>query len=240
MKKWIIANFKMYKGVQEAEEYANVIKDLLLPCREKVAVCPSFVCIEKMSKILSDKNVLIGAQNCAEEVEGAYTGEVSAKMLKSVGANLVLLGHSERRRYYHETDEVIAKKLRSALREDLIPVVCLADDGGKDIEDTLRSQLSIILDDLTNTNIVLAFEPVYAIGTGKTMELNEIEETLKLLKNIAKDYIGYMPEVLYGGSVTPLNAKEILNLDSVDGVLVGGASKNPYEMAKICMSRNEQ
>ena len=240
MKKWIIANFKMYKTLDEAENYAEQIKDLVFDCREKIVICPSFVCVDKMASLLKESNVLVGAQNCAEEAEGAYTGEVSAKMLVSAGAKVVIIGHSERRRYYNDSDDKIANKLKQALKEELIPVVCLADEGGKNIEETIRDQLSVILSGVVETNIVLAFEPVWAIGTGKTMELKDIEQTLSLVKEIAKEFLGYMPEVLYGGSVTANNAKDILNLRSVDGVLVGGASKNPYEMAKICKARTEE
>jgi len=239
MKKWIIANFKMYKTIDEAVEYANQIKELVSDCKEKIAVCPSFVCLEKMAGVLEDSNVLVGAQNCADEIEGAYTGEVSAKMIKSTKAQLVIIGHSERRRYYGETDVKLAKKLKLILKEDLIPVVCLSDEGSKDLEETVREQLDIVLEGIESTNIILAFEPVWAIGTGKTMELEDIEKTLSVVKNIAKEYLGFMPEVLYGGSVNANNAREILDLKSVDGVLVGGASKNPYDMAKICMARSD-
>ena len=240
MKKWIIANFKMYKTVEDAIEYANQIKELVCDSKEKIAVCPSFVCIDRMASILKGSNVLVGAQNCADEAEGAYTGEVSARMVKSVGADIVIIGHSERRRYYGETNEKIAKKLQFALKEGLTSVVCLADEGADNLEQTIRNQLDVILDNVSSTNVVLAFEPVWAIGTGKTMSLENIEETLILVKNIAKEYLGYMPEVLYGGSVTSGNAGSILSLNSVDGVLVGGASKNPYEMAKISKARSEQ
>ena len=239
MNKWIIANFKMYKTAEEVDEYCNEIKELVSECREKIVLCPTFVNIDRMVNNLKGTNIFVGAQNCANKSEGAYTGEVSAKMIKSVGANVVVIGHSERRRYYNETDDVIKEKLDNILKENLIPVICLADAGDGDLRETITNQLSVLLKNVTNTNIVLAFEPVWAIGTGKTMEVNDIEETLLLVKTIAKDYLGYMPEVLYGGSVNADNAKEILQLKSVDGVLVGGASKNPYDFSKICKSRGE-
>lgn len=239
MKKYIIANFKMYKNLEEAEDYATKLKDLVSECKEEVVVCPSFICIERMAKILEGTNISVGAQNCAEQLEGAYTGEVSAHMLKSAQAKYVIIGHSERRRYFDETDEKIAIKVSQTLKEDLIPVICLSDEGEGDLNLTIKKQLDVILKENNHTSIILAFEPVWAIGTGKTMELNDIEETLSLVKNIAKEYLGYMPPVLYGGSVTALNSKDILVLNSVDGVLVGGASKNPFEFAKICMSQME-
>ena len=126
------------------------------------------------------------------------------------------------------------------LKEELTPVICLADEGNGDLEQTIRSQLDILLDDVVSTNIILAFEPVWAIGTGKTMQTEDIESTLALIKQIAKEYLGYMPETLYGGSVTGSNIQEILKQKSVDGVLVGGACKNPYDFAKICKARSEE
>lgn len=239
MKKWIIANFKMYKTAEECDIYCDQIIDLVSECREKIAICPSLVNIERMSKKLENTNIMVGAQNCACHEEGAYTGEVSSRMIKSVGGEIVIIGHSERRRYYGETNEIIKDKLDRILKENLTPVVCLSDEGEGELETTIRNQLSILLKDITATNIVLAFEPVWAIGTGKTMACDEIEKTLAIVKEIAKDYLGYMPEVLYGGSVTAANAKDIFALKSVDGVLVGGASKNPYDFSKICMANSE-
>jgi len=238
MDKWIIANFKMYKTVDEAISYANEFKNLVSESSEKIVVCPSFVGIYDMAKILDKTNIMVGAQNCAAEQEGAYTGEVSAQMIQSVGAKVVILGHSERRRYYNETDEIINKKVIQALDQDLIPVVCLADEGEGSLEETIRKQLEVILKGVYSTNIVLAFEPVWAIGTGKTMATEDIEPALALIKEEAKKIIGYMPEVLYGGSVKASNAKEILALNSVNGLLVGGASKDPVEFSKICLTDN--
>lgn len=239
MEKWIIANFKMYKTADECENYCDQIIGLVSECKEKIAICPPLVNIERMSQKLKDSNIMVGAQNCASKEEGAFTGEVSAKMIKNVGAELVIIGHSERRRYYNETDEMIREKLNNILKEDLIPVICLSDEGEDDLEKTIKKQLDILLKDVVSTSIILAFEPVWAIGTGKTMSCEDIDKTLVKVKEIAKVYLGYIPKVLYGGSVSANNAKEILELASVDGVLVGGASKNPYDFSKICMVSSE-
>ncbi len=239
MKKWIVANFKMYKTLDEIEEYVKAFVPQVELCKNNVVVCPSFIGINSMADDFLGTGLMVGAQNCAAEEEGAFTGEVSAKMIKSVGADVVIIGHSERRRYYHETDDILAKKLGEALEEGLTPIVCLADEGGNSLEETIKQQLDVILKDVTSTNVILAFEPVWAIGTGKTMATEDIEPALALIKTLAKDYLGYMPEVLYGGSVNANNAEEILKLKSVDGLLVGGASKNPYEFAKICMTNCE-
>jgi len=239
MKKWIVANFKMFKTLEEVNEYSITFKELLDACKERVAICPSFIALNKMAEVFKGTEIMVGAQNLACEEEGAYTGEVSAKMIKSTGAEVVIIGHSERRRYYNETNEILAKKLDLAIKNDLIPIVCLADEGDLGLEETIREQLDIILKGVTSTEIVLAFEPVWAIGTGKTMANEDIEPALALIKRVAKEYLGYIPDVLYGGSVNSGNSASILALNSVDGLLVGGASKNPHEFAKICESRYE-
>lgn len=235
MKKWVIANFKMYKTVEEADLYAKEFKKIVNTSSNRVAICPSFVCLKTMVDIFKGTDVIVGAQNCANNIEGAYTGEVSAKMIESTGAELVIVGHSERRRYYNETNEIINQKIKLAHDEDLIVVACLADDGGEDFETNMRNQLQVLLSGVEPTKrLILAFEPVWAIGTGKTMQTVEIETAVAVIKEEAKKILGYIPEVLYGGSVNSSNSQEILKLDNVDGLLVGGASKNPEEFSKIC------
>ena len=237
MRKWVIANFKMYKNLDEVIDYAEKFKDLIADCEHNVAVCPTFIGIKDMAEGLEETDVYVGAQNCAVEDEGAYTGEVSAEMLKSVGADLVIVGHSERRRYYGETDELVNKKIKQAHKNGLIAVACLADDGGEGFEENIKKQLEVLLDGVdTAGKLIIAFEPVWAIGTGKTMKTEDIEPVVKVIKEEAFKIMGYVPEVLYGGSVKVSNAAEILALENVDGLLVGGASKAPDEFAKICLS----
>lgn len=237
MRKWVVANFKMFKTIEEVEEYAEGFKSLVAESKHNIAVCPSFVGIKPMEELLEDTDIFVGAQNCADEEEGAYTGEVSAKMLKSAGADMVILGHSERRRYYGETDEIVNKKIKQAHKEGLAVIVCLADDGGDGFEENIKKQIEVLLDGVdAGEKLIIAFEPVWAIGTGKTMKTEDIEPVTKVIKEEARKVIGYMPEVLYGGSVKVSNAEEILALESVDGLLVGGASKDPNEFAKICNS----
>ncbi|MBQ3158681.1 MAG: triose-phosphate isomerase [Clostridia bacterium] len=237
MRKWVVANFKMYKTIEEVEAYAEEFKDLVAECKHNVAVCPTFVGIKSMAEILEDSDIYVGAQNCAEEEEGAFTGEVSAKMLKSAGADIVIVGHSERRRYYGETDEIVNKKIKAAHKEGLAVIACLADDGGEGFEENIKKQIEVLLDGVdTGEKLIIAFEPVWAIGTGKTMQTADIEPVTKVIKEEARKVLGYIPEVLYGGSVKASNAEEILALDSADGLLVGGASKDPNEFAKICNS----
>lgn len=236
MEKYIVANFKMYKTVDEAKAFAKEFLKLVKKCQNKIAICPSFVCLEPMDKIFKGK-IQVGAQNCSDKAEGAFTGEVSAKMLASAGATLTILGHSERRRYFGEDDKIVAEKIKLAQRENLDTIVCLADDGGEGYKEHIRSQVKTLFSGTDKKKeIVIAFEPVWAIGTGKTMKTEDIKPVVETIKNEARKVLKYVPKVLYGGSVTSENAGEILKLDCVDGLLVGGASKNPQEFAKICNS----
>lgn len=235
--KYIVANFKMYKTVQEAEEYAKEFKKLVKKCPNKVAVCPSFVCISPMAKIFKGL-VQVGAQNCSDKEEGAFTGEVSAQMLKSAGASVTILGHSERRRDFKETDKLICEKIKTAQKNGLETIVCLADDGGEGYKQNIRAQVKDLFTGVDKSKeIVIAFEPVWAIGTGKTMNTGDIKPVVETIKNEARKVLKYEPKVLYGGSVNSGNSGEILALDCVDGLLVGGASKNPQEFAKICFAK---
>lgn len=237
MKKWVVANFKMYKTLDEVRAYAKEFMPLVGGCKNNIAVCPSFIGVKDMAELFKGSKIQVGAQNCATDVEGAFTGEVSAKMLKSVGAELVIVGHSERRRYYNETDEIVNKKICAAHDEGLAVIVCLADDGGEGFEENIKKQLEVLLTNVkADAELIIAFEPVWAIGTGKTMGIEDIEQVTRVIKREAEKITGCSLAVLYGGSVNASNAKEILALESVDGLLVGGASKDPSTFAKICNS----
>lgn len=236
MKKYIVANFKMYKTVQEAQLFAKQFLKLVRKCENKIAICPSFVCIAPMVKVFKGK-IQVGAQNCSTKDEGALTGEVSAKMLASAGATLTILGHSERRRFFAEDDKIVNEKIKQAQAQNLDTIVCLADDGGEGYKQNIRTQVKTLFEGVDKQKeIVIAFEPVWAIGTGKTMNVQDIKPVVETIKNEARKVLKYVPKVLYGGSVTSQNAKTILELECVDGLLVGGASKDPNEFAKICNS----
>lgn len=235
MKKWVIANFKLFKTIEETSAYAKKFKPLVTNSKNNIAVCPSFVSLESMARLFKGTKVLVGAQNCAKIAEGAQTGEVSAKMIKSAGAKLVIVGHSERRNIFAETDEIVNEKIKLALIEGLTVVVCLADDGSKGFEKNIKKQLETLLDGVEDVSkLIIAFEPVWAIGTGKTMATKDIEIVVRYIKEIAKKITGKTLDVLYGGSVNANNAKEFLELDAVDGLLIGGASKDPITFAQIC------
>lgn len=198
---------------KEAEE---LFKAFDIKTKNIVILCPSFTYLQK------GNNYVLGAQNCFYKNEGAYTGEISPKMLKDLGCKYVIIGHSERREIFKEDNECINLKIKVCLENKLKPILCVGEKLGEDREQVLRAQLKGIND----KNIIIAYEPVWAIGTGKACELEDILSSYNLIKKIAKEN-----KVLYGGSVNSINAKDIINI--TDGVLVGGASINKKEFLKI-------
>ena len=214
MKKIIVGNFKMNPfSKKEAEE---LFKAFDIKTKNIVILCPSFTYLQK------GNNYILGAQNCFYKNEGAYTGEISPKMLKDLGCKYVIIGHSERREIFKEDNECINLKIKICLENKLKPILCVGEKLGEDRKQVLRAQLKGI----NNKNIIIAYEPVWAIGTGKACELEDILSSYNLIKKIAKEN-----KVLYGGSVNSINAKDIINI--TDGVLVGGASINKKEFLKI-------
>lgn len=185
-----------------------------------VVLCPPFTYLEK------GKNYVLGAQDCFCENKGAYTGEISPKMLKDLGCKYVIIGHSERRNILKETDKYINSKIKICLENNLKPILCIGEKLGEKKEDVLKSQLKQGLKGINNRKIIIAYEPVWAIGAGKACKLQDISNSLKLIKKIVPKSM-----VLYGGSANSENAKEIINI--TDGILVGGASINKKEFLKI-------
>ena len=238
MKKKIVAgNWKMNMSLQEGIDLANEVNESLLndAAACEVVICTPFIHLASVSGII-DHNVLkLGAENCADKAKGAYTGEVSAEMVKSTGAEYVILGHSERRAYYAETPEILKEKVKLALANGLKVIFCIGEvleerEAGKQ-NAVVEAQLSGSLFDLTAeefANIVLAYEPVWAIGTGKTATADQAEEMHAFIrKTIAAKFGNETAEattILYGGSCKPSNAKELFAKPDVDGGLIGGAS----------------
>ena len=218
MKKIIIANFKMNPLTKKRNQ--ELLKAYDIKTKHRVIVCPAYPFLEK------GKNYILGAQDCFCRSEGPYTGEVSAKMLKEVGCSYVLVGHSERRNIFGETDKAINHKVRVCLKHKIKPILCVGENEGEKRNLVLKRQLKEGLKDVETKGIIIAYEPIFAIGTGKVCELKDIIESYNLIKKIVPD-----AKVLYGGSVNSLNAKEILK--ETDGVLVGGASINKEEFLKI-------
>ncbi len=237
MRKYLIAgNWKMNKTLEESEE---LMKGLLSKIKQyddrDILVCPPFTSLSGVSRLLEDSRVKLGGQNLHFEEKGAYTGEISGEMLKAVGCDYVILGHSERREYFGETDEIVRTKILRAKEEGLIPILCLGerlDERENGItEEVVTKQLTNCLKDVPLSSageLVIAYEPVWAIGTGKTATPEQAQEVHALLRGIAgnmyNDAIRDGIQILYGGSMNANNAQSLLSQPDIDGGLIGGAS----------------
>lgn len=244
MKPLIVANWKMNPAnLAEAKKLFDSVKKGIKNVKKAEAViCPPFPYL--LSFRFRASSFKLGAQNCFWEEKGAFTGEVSAKMLKNFGCQYVILGHSERRKYFGETDEIINKKLRAALRAKLKPIFCVGESGQErekgETEEILKSQLEKGLEGIKKgeiKNLILAYEPVWAIGTGKPCSLNEAQIiSLYLRKVIARIYsltLSKKLPILYGGSVNGKNARDYIIEAGMSGLLVGGASLDEEEFKQI-------
>ena len=228
----IAGNWKMYKGQAETAEFCIELKRSLADVEAvDVAVCPPFPSLAVAVQILAGTDIAVAAQNVHWEEEGAFTGEVSAPMLRELGVYGAIVGHSERRQLFGETDEGVGRRTRAALDAGLSVIACVGETEEererRETEDVLRRQLSVLE---AEDNLVIAYEPVWAIGTGKTATPEIAEEAHEFIKGLLD-----VP-VLYGGSVKPENAEELLSLPAVDGALVGGASLDVESFASICLS----
>lgn len=249
MRKNIVAgNWKMHNDLAEAEELIGKIKMQMVKDPEAtVMVAPSFTNLYPVFQALKNTPVIVAAQNMSEHEKGAYTGEVSASMLKSVGVETVILGHSERRAYYNETNELLAKKVKSAIDNEMTVIFCFGEElqerKSERHFEVVENQLKESLFNLPESawhNIILAYEPVWAIGTGETASPEQAQEIHKhvrelLAKNIGSE-VAESTSILYGGSVKPNNAKEIFAKEDVDGGLIGGASLNAVDFIEIVNS----
>lgn len=239
MRKTIIAgNWKMYKTLAEAIELANGLKRELFELNFEeieIVICPPFTALSEVGEVISDSNIQLGAQDAYWQDEGAFTGEVSPLMLKDAGCRFVIIGHSERRQYFGETNETVNKKIKITLKHNLIPIICV----GETLEEREGDETFKILDDHICTGLkeingneilkaVIAYEPVWAIGTGKTATALQAQETQKyirnLLKNMYNEDIANAVRIQYGGSVKPENITALMSEPDIDGALVGGAS----------------
>ncbi len=242
----IAGNWKMNKDIKETFDFLLPLKNNLIGqnLNVEVVVCPPFTSLFIASDILRETNIKIGAQNMFYEVEGAYTGEISPKMLKSVRCEYVILGHSERRRYFGETDEIVNKKVKKAIEFGLKPIVCVGEtleerENGETFK-VLEKQIKGVLEGLTYEqmrNVVIAYEPVWAIGTGRNATPDQAQEAQRFIRELVtglfNDGIAQNLTIQYGGSVTPENAYSLLSQPDVDGALVGGASLKVDAFLKI-------
>ena len=235
--KYIVANFKLNGDLQFIDDYAKELnKKVKNPTNMFIALPHIYLHI----KHYFDHNAIkIGAQNVSAYQKGAYTGEVSAQMLSDIGADFVIIGHSERRHVFGETNEQIAQKVRIALESGLKVILCVGEklEEKTKYRSVILSQLKTALKDVDLTNVIIAYEPVWAIGTGKVATAKDIVRVHAFIKKFVKDNYGVEMPVLYGGSVKPGNSSEILKLKEVDGVLVGGASLKAEEFSQIYLSQ---
>jgi len=236
-KKIVAGNWKMNLNLQEGVALATELKEALAADAPNcdVVICTPFIHLASVAGVVKDTVIGLGAENCADKEKGAYTGEVSASQVKSTGAQYVILGHSERRAYYHETPEILKEKVNLALANGLKVIFCIGEvleerEAGKQNE-VVGAQLSGSLYDLTAEQmgqVVLAYEPVWAIGTGKTATSEQAQDMHAFIRaEIAKKFGAEVAEntsILYGGSCKPGNAKDIFSKPDVDGGLIGGAA----------------
>ena len=226
----------MYKTQAETLDFLKVFLNHLVDTREdrEIVLCVPFTALSVLSRNLHGVRVLMGAQNVHWESSGAYTGEISTEMLLELGVRYVIIGHSERRQFFGETDETVNLRLKTAQREGLIPILCVGEtkqqrDLGK-TESVIIKQLELDLLDVDQKNLVIAYEPIWAIGTGDTCEVGEANRVVGLIRSRLSN-----PDlsIQYGGSVKPNNIDEIMAQPEIDGVLVGGASLDPEGFARI-------
>ena len=234
-KKVIAGNWKMFKTNTEAIRLVKAIKGKVSTIKNtKIIVCPPTTALSEVGKILANSKISFGAQNFYWEDEGAYTGEISADMIKSTKAKYIIIGHSERRQYFNETDVTVNKKLKVALKKNLIPILCIGETlDQREIgvtEEIVGNQIEVALKGIPGTmvkKVIFAYEPVWAIGTGKTATPDQAQQVHGFIRSLLEDLYGsnvsHSAIIQYGGSVKPANAFDLLSQPDIDGALVGGA-----------------
>jgi triosephosphate isomerase len=241
----IAGNWKLFKTCSEAVDSATRLRELVSDIENiDIMIAPTFTSLSVVSDVIQNTRISLGAQNIFWEKEGAFTGEISAAMLVSVGCRYVIIGHSERRQYFGETDETVNKRVKAASASGLIPILCVGETemqrNEKKTFSILDKQIEKGLEDLILDEqhaLVIAYEPVWAIGTGKTATPDQVQEVHAFLRELIGKKFGNASanatRILYGGSVNPENVSKLMSLPDVDGALVGGASLNPDSFSKI-------
>lgn len=248
---YVVGNWKMYKTAREATDYIEALAPLVEGCKAHIFLAVPFTSIASAAHFAKDTNVVIGAQNMNDAREGAFTGEIAGIMLKEAGAAFVLLGHSERRHLFGESHAFIHRKVLRALQDDLQPILCvgetLKEHESKKKEEILREQIVHGLEKVPEEEaekLILAYEPVWAIGTGKIATPEVAQEAHAFCRSVLSELFGKKRAsnipILYGGSVKPDNVKNIVSQKDIDGVLVGGASLDPKTLAAIATHISKQ
>jgi triosephosphate isomerase len=235
----------------DIKNYADSLRQLSGKARHcEIVVCAPFIMLPQALKAFKDCRISVGAQNLSDKESGAFTGEVSAKQLYDLGVKYVIIGHSERRSYYGETDELVSAKVKAALNAGLYPIVCVGETLGQReqaiTEELVAMQVKLALSGVSADSmrhVIIAYEPVWAIGTGKTANSEDANEVCTKIRSVIRALYGARISravtIQYGGSVTPKNAFELFSMSDIDGGLVGGASLNPTDFAAIIDASNQ-
>lgn len=241
----IAGNWKMYHDIGETKDFLDSFLSKVGETSAEIVICPPFTSLLLVAEKIKGSHIKLGSQNMHWEEEGAFTGEISPKMLKTVPCDYVIIGHSERRQYFTESDETVNKKAKSALKHGLIPIICVGESlSQKEAGTTMDWVLSQVENALAGVsledvkNLVFAYEPIWAIGTGKTASSVDAQEVISAMRQKISDIYGSEASdtvrILYGGSVKPGNIRELMGQADIDGALVGGASLNPESFYNIC------
>ena len=241
---FIAGNWKMFKTAGQAKAFAGEFKKLYGGTDVKTAICAPFTDLRVLVEEFKGTGIGVGAQNVHFEENGAFTGEISVEMLQEIGVDYCIIGHSERRQYFNETDETVNKKLKKLFETEITPIMCVGEmledrDANKEFE-VVERQLTEGLKDIPASDVsklVIAYEPVWAIGTGRTATPNQADEMCGFIRDTIEklydDITGDNVVIQYGGSVKPANATEIMNMAEIDGALVGGASLKAEDFIQI-------
>ncbi len=243
MKKLMVANWKMNKSLAECESFFKEFQTKYTGKRS-AWIAPQFIHLSKTIDLSKGTSIRIGSQNISEHLDGAFTGEVSARSLKDLGGQFVILGHSERRQYFHESSQLVNLKIKSALKNQLSVIYCVGEtlkerESGETLS-VISNQLHLGLNDAnlaSECNLIIAYEPVWAIGTGKVATPDEAQKVHSYIRTVLQakfPSFGNSVKILYGGSVKPENAQELLAQKDIDGALVGGASLKAKDFLALC------
>lgn len=244
MRKPIIAgNWKMNKTIAEAVAFVNDVKDRVNNENVEAVICAPFLALKDLKEVTKGTNIKVGAQNMHFEESGAFTGEVAPSMLKEIGVDYVVIGHSERREYFNETDETVNKKVLKALEHDILPILCcgetLEQREAGETKAVCKVQVEKALENVAKedlSKVVIAYEPIWAIGTGKTATAEDANDVISYIREVVKGLYGDLANevrIQYGGSVKPANVAEIMAQSDIDGALVGGASLAADDYVKL-------
>ena len=243
----LIANWKLNGSIEFNDQWViDFFKNFSSLNPESIGIAPASIYIDHIKKLIGDSGINIGVQNICEEDSGARTGEISASMIKDLGCSFTLIGHSERRIFFHESNEILSKKLNQANNNSVMPILCIGESAEENERnntyDVLEFQVNKALQDLNgHSSLIIAYEPVWAIGSGKIPNPEEINSIHKMIKDVVQSRFPKIDlnSVLYGGSVNSVNASSIFAQEHIDGALVGGASLDGKEFAQVANVFNE-